>query len=81
MSVALAAVPAPTIDTTAPLWLVNLDAAPTSAADFAEVAGEAIAELLDEAIGRDGMSSSRAWLVQQLMRAKEAAEDHAQGDR
>ena len=81
MSVALAAVPTPTTDTAAPLWLVNPDAATTSAADFAEVAGEAIEERLDEAIRRDGMSSNRAWLVQQLLRAKEAAEDHAQSDR
>jgi hypothetical protein len=61
------------------LFYVNPSAEPTSVNDFSAIALAAVNEILDDAVLADGMSGTKAWLVQHLLGALRASADVALG--
>lgn len=64
---------------TGPLGLFqgSEDVTASDASDFAPTSLAVIHELLDDAVMHGEMSGTRAWLVQQLVSAREAAVSHS----
>lgn len=63
---------APTQDRWEPLFLVSPKADRADLVDFVNIAQECLDDLLSEGT-EGGMDGSRTWLVQQVMRVREAA--------